>query len=341
MLPDDVHIEQIRTALWKRREFGRAAVFIGSGFSRNAKAARASPRPLPLWSDVARLLIDQLYPPHPARDWERSAAARQAESISGALRLAQEFEAAHGRQRLDQLVHDHVPDLDWEPGKTHRLMMELPWSDVFTTNYDTLLERAAGLVAYRKYDVVRTVSEIPFATQPRIVKLHGSFPSTYPFILTEEDFRTYPRKFAPFVNLVQQSMMENVVCLIGFSGDDPNFLYWSGWVRDQLGGGAPRIYLCGVLNLNDAKRRLLHDRNVAPIDLSPLFPREQFPDAQLRHQLAIEWFLLSLEAGQKPDPLLWPRQVKMPRTPPSPGVPPLLPSNFPDPRPERRFPDVP
>src|SRR5262249_2893327 len=114
MLPDDVHIEQIRTALWKGREFGRAAVFVGAGVSRNAKAAQTAPGPLRLGSALARLLIDQLYPPHPAREWERSAASRQAESISGALRLAQEFEAAHGRQRLDQLVHDHVPDLDWE-----------------------------------------------------------------------------------------------------------------------------------------------------------------------------------------------------------------------------------
>ena len=71
--------------------------------------------------------------------------------------------------------------------------------------------------------------------RPRIAKLHGSFPSNRPFIFTEEDYRTYPRRFAAFVNLVQQSMMENVFCLLGFSGDDPNFLYWTGWVRDHLG----------------------------------------------------------------------------------------------------------
>lgn len=32
------------------------------------------------------------------------------------------------------------------------------------------------------------------------MKLHGSFPAHSPFIFTEEDYRTYPRKFAPFVN---------------------------------------------------------------------------------------------------------------------------------------------
>ena len=88
--------------------------------------------------------------------------------------------------------------------------------DVFTTNYDTLLERAQVGVVDRKYDVVPTASDIVGRMKPRIVKLHGSFPSHRPFIITEEDYRTYPKRFAPFVNMVQQSIMENVFCLIGF-----------------------------------------------------------------------------------------------------------------------------
>ena len=69
-------------------------------------------------------------------------------------------------------------------------------------------------------------------------------------ICTEEDYRTYPKKFAPFVNTVQQAMMETVFCLSRvFTGDDPNFLQWSGWVRDNLGVLlAPKIYLAGWLD---------------------------------------------------------------------------------------------
>ena len=43
--------------------------------------------------------------------------------------------------------------------------------------------------------------------------------------------------------------MENTFVLIGFSGDDPNFLQWSGWVRDNLGPSTPPIYLCGLLGV--------------------------------------------------------------------------------------------
>jgi hypothetical protein len=340
VFPDQIHLEQIRKDLWSGREYGRAAALIGAGFSRNGIPAKAFARPIPLWGELAKMLIDELFPTGSSPEDERKAAMRQAESTSGALRLAQEFQAAHGRQRLDQFLKEAIADQEWRPGPLHRLLMELPWSDVFTTNYDTLLERAADVVVDRRYSIIRTYSEIPFAAKPRIIKLHGSFPSNRPFIVTEEDYRTFPRQFPPIINLVQQSMMENVFCMIGFSGDDPNFLHWSGWVRDNLGQLAPRMYLCGVLNLNAAKRQMLHDRNVTPVDLSPFFPKSSYPDRAERHRAATEWFLLNLEAGARPEPLLWPHYAKAERTTPSPGLPPLLPIDIPETIAEPMFPKV-
>jgi hypothetical protein len=237
--------------------------------------------------------------------------------------LADEFEAAFGRQQLDELLVSLIPDNDYAPGLLHTLLLQLPWADVLTTNYDTLLERAAPHILGRRYDIVRTHEEIPFAMRPRIVKLHGSFPCTRPFIISEEDFRTYPRRFAAFVNLAQEAIMENIFCLLGFSGDDPNFLYWSGWVRDFLGAAAPRIYLCGLLNLNDAQRRLLDKRNVTLVDLTPLFPKKDFPDSGRRHRLAMEWLLRSLAKGRPTDPMNWPRPAE-PEPPSSPDLPVVL-----------------
>jgi hypothetical protein len=213
------------------------------------------------------------------------------------------------------------------------LLLDLQWVDVLTTNYDTLLERSAQELVGRRYSVIRTVGDIPLAMRPRITKLHGTFPGHRPFILTEEDFRTYPRDFAAFVNLAQQTFMENVICLLGFSGDDPNFLHWTGWVRDNLGDSAPWIYLCGLLDLNDSQRRLLYRRNVTPIDLTPLFPKDKFPDEDERQRLATEWLLLSLEAGRPPDPLGWPSEPG-PRSEPSPRLPDVLPPSHDGPQKE-------
>jgi len=35
--------------------------------------------------------------------------------------------------------------------------------------------------------------------------------------------------------------MENMLVLVGSSGDDPDLFFWSGWVRDRLGQKAPPI----------------------------------------------------------------------------------------------------
>ena len=99
--------------------------------------------------------------------------------------------------------------------------------------------------------------------------------------------------------------METVFCLIGFSGDDPNFLQWSGWVRDNLGEAAPKIYLAGWLDLSHHRRRMLEDRNVVPIDLARHPKAVRWPE-NLRHHYAMEWILSTLEQGRPYNVTEWP-----------------------------------
>lgn len=335
---DQPQIERIRERLWNGREFGRAAVMVGAGFSRNAERRSVSDPLFPLWSETARAMYEALYPSSDAQSSGREDGRLQLASGVGASRLASEYEIVFGRSALDDLLACLIPDASYEPGRLHKWLLSLPWSDVFTTNYDTLLERARPAVGGRKYDLVLTASDIPAQTKPRIVKLHGSFPSHRPFIITEEDYRTYPTRFAPFVNMVQQSIMENLFCLLGFSGDDPNFLNWIGWVHDNLGSATPPIYLCGFLNLSNSQRRLLESRNVVPVDLSPLFPRERWFDSDERHARALEWFLLNLKEGEPPSVMDWPLPRKRAAFDSSDGLPyvPLGPRPISDPG--REFP---
>ncbi len=303
---DQVHIEKIRELLWRGREFGQAAVMVGAGFSRNADRISNQIPSFPLWEDLGKHIYDSLYPLGNLSNQDRESLRNKAITGVGTLKLASEYEALFSRQFLDKFIIDSIPDNNYHPAKLHELLLSLPWSDVFTTNFDTLLERTLPKIHERKYDIILTTSDIPGRMKPRIIKLHGSFPSNGPFIITEEDYRTYPTKSAPFMNMVQQSLMENIFCLIGFSGDDPNFLYWSGWVRDNLGKATPPIYLCGILNLSLSQRRVLESRNIIPIDLSSLFSEMEWPNHEIRNSKAIEWFLLNLMRGAPPYVMRWP-----------------------------------
>lgn len=228
-------------------------MLVGAGFSRNAERAGHDTRIPPLWSDLRDSMAKILY-----QD-------RAEDAPKDTLRLAEEFRVYLGQAALVEFIRDHIPDTSWRPGRLHKTLMALPWADVLTTNYDTLLERASD-----RYQVVRDAADLAQVRGPRVIKLHGSVDSNARLVIAEEDYRTYPVRSAAFVNTARQVFLENELCLIGFSGDDPNFLQWSGWVRDHLGEGVRRIYLVGSLDLSPAKRRLLESRNVAPIDFAPL-----------------------------------------------------------------------
>ena len=248
------HLNEIAERLWS----GHAAVMIGAGFSKNAKPNGSSCPDFPNWSQLGDLFYEKIDGRNP-----------DGKKYLNILKLADEVQAALGRPALDQLLRSTIPDKDYEPSILHVKLLDLPWTDVFTTNYDTLLERACISVTSQKYDVVVNKEDLVYSERPRIIKLHGSFPSERPFIITEEDYRRYPQDFAPFVNTVQQALLENTLCLLGFSGDDPNFLQWIGWIRDNLGKhNSPRIYLAGIFHLTDAQKKLLEQRNIVIVDFT-------------------------------------------------------------------------
>ncbi len=237
-----------------------AALFVGSGFSLNADKVTSDVPDIPLWAGLAQKFKEKL------GDSDQN----------DPLALAESVEIAYGRSELDHLLLDSIKDADYRPSPLYEKLLRLPWSDVFTTNYDTLLERAWENLVEKTFTLVTNKNDLVGSSgATRLIKLHGSFPSQRPFIITTEDYRTYPQKFAPFVNTVQQSLLENTLCMIGFSGNDPNFNNWIGWIRDNLGAeNAPYLYLLSHESVSDVRREWLHRRNIIVVDLSEIFSAE-------------------------------------------------------------------
>jgi len=251
------YLNEIANHLW----LNHASVMIGSGFSKNAIKTNTEVKDFPLWNDLGDIFYEKLYNKKPGKK----------EKYLDVLKLAGEVQATFGRSTLNQILLAEIQDDQYEPSPLHEELLKLPWNDVFTTNYDTLLERAAQNIKHRQYRLIVNKTDLIWSSKPRIIKLHGGFPSNKPFIITEEDYRTYPDLFAPFVNTVQQSLIENILCLIGFSGTDPNFINWIGWIRDNLGKeDSLKIYLIGILDLPIGQRKILEARNIILIDLSLL-----------------------------------------------------------------------
>ncbi|MDM5277092.1 SIR2 family protein [Paenibacillus silvae] len=261
------HLNQIIESLKENR----CAILIGAGFSKNADSGSLFAPTFPTWNELADTFYEKLYQRKP-----------EGSQYLNPLVLAEQVEAAYGRPVLNQLLTSRIPDTQYSPSLLHTKLLSLPWKDIFTTNYDTLLERACKDITGKRFNVINCKEDLVSSSDaPRIIKLHGTFPSHRPFIITMEDYRRYPREFAPFINTVQQSLLENTLCLIGFSGEDPNFNQWIGWIHDNLGlENSPQIYLFSHEECSYAQRKLLDRKKVIVLNISPITansnPRQKY-----------------------------------------------------------------
>jgi hypothetical protein len=269
------YIKDIAIRLNDPTIYGGASLMIGAGFSKNAEGIGNRNTP-PDWSELAEAMYDELYPkPSESAEiskWEQQRIIKT--SGKNTLRLAEEYIAFFDRNKMNSLIEKNVADEMFIPGELHKRLLRLNWTDIFTTNYDTLLERTReDIFPDKDYKIVLSQDNLPGSGggTARIIKLHGSIPAVRPYVISEEDFRCYPRISAAFVNTVQQALIETTLCMVGFSGDDPNFLSWHGWIQDNLGDNCPQIYLIGLFNdMNESEKDIFRKRKIALVDLTDL-----------------------------------------------------------------------
>lgn len=135
-----------------------------------------------------------------------------------------------------------------EDFETHVKLLSGNWHSIYTTNYDRLIE-IAKKIGKKHIKVITEASNLELEKDiPSLIKLHGSFLDDYfptenfefdgshrhRYIMTKEDYETYPQEHEAFTQLMRISLLQGTFCLFGFSGEDPNFLAWIKWVRDIL-----------------------------------------------------------------------------------------------------------
>lgn len=284
------YIEDIAKRIHDPVLHGAASVMIGAGFSKNADVIDDETS-APNWEELAGAMFESLYKKPTNLKEIDSWKEQKIRKTSGknVLKLAEEYKAVFGRNKLNKFIEENIDDYKYIPGNLHKKLLSLNWRDVFTTNYDTLLERTIDKINIKfNYKILTNQNDLPGSTHPRIIKLHGSVDSEKHYIICEEDYRTYPIHFAPLVNTVQQAMLETQLCLIGFSGDDPNFLSWLGWLRDNMGENCPTIYLVGLFqNMSVAEKMTLENQNITVVNLSDMFENNVI----VSHKEALEVFL--------------------------------------------------
>lgn len=254
----------------------KVSVLVGAGFSRNAY------NKFPLWGDLLHDAMIELYgkkikdaynvylktfqPPFyiSYTQFEKDQLARIVED-KDYLQIVSEYIKKKGnRESMDVYIEKRIPFVIENKGAyklniapsfpfdsknldVHAALLNCNWLDVYTTNYDNLLEMAARDRNLSYNEITADYSLGDVSKSRSIVKLHGDLvdnslsekyefdnDKTLRYIISKEDYETYPHKHEAFTQMMRIAMLKGVFLLVGFSGTDPNFLAWLNWMKDIL-----------------------------------------------------------------------------------------------------------
>lgn len=154
------------------------------------------------------------------------------------------YQCRQGKSRKDLVdaITTHVAAPKLEPSPALRMLAELPFRLIITTNYDQLFEQAlysaktiGGLPKRPRitvYDPNRngppeTVPLDPLEEQPVLLKLHGDINKPDSIVITEEDYITFIQRMGvsylhPIHEKIRSRMMEWPTLFIGYSLKDYN-----------------------------------------------------------------------------------------------------------------------
>lgn len=292
------HLEDLKD----KYQDGIVSLLIGTGFSRNAY------KDMPLWDG---LLLDM------ARKQFNS--SKTDEELEGIIRQAptaivDSFLKTHKRDELDNYIEHHIPFIDnnlrvlfapmsgYDPIQKstiidddlylHYQLLNGSWLNIYTTNYDNLLELASKRRGYN-YKLITHRNELAETIHNRkIIKLHGSIINPHSddyspsfdgqegvrYIISKSDYDDYEKHHDAFCNIIKGNLLQGSFCLIGFSGTDPNFITWKNWLRNIIDATllnqakektCPSIYIIDISKeeIDHAYLKNLHNHYIHVIQL--------------------------------------------------------------------------
>ena len=119
-----------------------------------------------------------------------------------------------------------------EPNEYHKYIVATDYNHIITTNYDSLLEKAAKELGYKalltrsfSYTEQQNLSIAVYSGKTAIIHAHGKISDIKldQFVLTKEDYLSIMKHNPCFRLIINSIYLTNSVLFAGYGGSDPHF----------------------------------------------------------------------------------------------------------------------
>jgi len=246
----------------------KVILFVGSGVSKNLG--------LPTYNE----LVEEM-----AKKLGYSAELFTAWGNNDFLILAEYYMLEKGslgglRSWMDRMWHDQ--NIDIGQSEIYKLIVDLDFPLIYTTNFDRWLEYAYDY--YQKnYIKITNVGDIARSKPnvPQIVKFHGDFDDDSSIVLTESSYFNRLDFESSLDIKLRADSLEKSILFIGYSLSDINIRYMlhklhNQWKYSKKENIRPKSYIF-LVDPNPIKERILRERGIIPI----IYHKEEDPGMAL------------------------------------------------------------
>ncbi|HEY5799140.1 MAG TPA: SIR2 family protein, partial [Burkholderiaceae bacterium] len=145
-----------------------------------------------------------------------------------------------GPARLELAVRAALDDSKVALSPAHAVLGQLPWCEIWTTNFDSLLERAsqrAQVDGEREFFHIR---EHERTSQPYVLHLHGTL--HHPHTLATQDYRGWAAANPKLLAYMRERLLNRTVLFAGYGLGDPNLDQVLSWLRTVAQGADVRMF---------------------------------------------------------------------------------------------------
>lgn len=231
----------------------RCVLFVGAGLSAAAG--------LPDWKTLLRGMVDEIE--SEGMPDAGVAELRQLIDANKLLDVADHCRQRLGERRYQEVLGDRLRGGAGNIPDVHRLVTQLPFSAIVTTNYDKLLERAYSAFRGELPKVVTsrdrdTLGSLLFSGGFFILKAHGDIDDAASLVLTARDYREIIHANPAFDALFSAILMTRSLLIVGYSLADPDFRLLLDRQLSTFGDNIPERYAVmsgvGVVEADVMKR---------------------------------------------------------------------------------------